>query len=388
MNISISGYSVIPGEYMKKWVFILLMLFIAAAGAVVGYCSTFYSALPAGNIEPKDGDAEAYPDEGSDIFFPEIITKNDFSIAFVGDILFGGAVDNVIKEKGADYLFQDTSKILQSADLAVGNLENPISLSGIPEKDKQFVFRAVPQSVTSLAWAGIDIVSIANNHILDYGKEALEDTFESLELCGIKYAGAGRDVNSASRPVHVEIDGVKVAFVASSHVIPFVSWTAGVNKPGVASAYNPERICSEISKARGAADIVVAYLHWGKERARQPEQYQRNLAKMFINCGADVVVGTHPHVLQGIEFYRGRVIAYSLGNFVFTDSFKNTMILKVTFDKDRKVKSVKVIPCVIRNFKPEPVIDRQKAAAIIDEIRELSYDVDIDEEGIVTPIYK
>lgn len=368
---------------MKKWGFILLILF-AAAGAVWGYRLTYYSPVPPGNIGQKDGNTGENPEDRPEFFLPETVTKGDFTIAFIGDILLGGTVDSVIRQNGPDYLFRDTKRILESADLTVGNLEGPISLSGIPEEDKQFIFRAAPQSAKLLAEAGIDIVSIANNHTLDYGEEALEDTFESLELCGIKYAGAGRDIDSASRPVYMENNRMKVAFIASSHVIPFVSWTAGINKPGVASAYDPARMCSEISKARGAADIVVAYLHWGKEGARQPEQYQRNLAKMFINCGADVVVGAHPHVLQGIEYYRGRVIAYSLGNFVFTNSLKNTMILKVTFDKNRKVKNVKMIPCIIRNFKPEPVTDRQKAAEIIDEVREVSYDVGIDEEGIVT----
>ena len=112
-----------------------------------------------------------------------------------------------------------------------------------------------------------------------------------------------------------------------------VSWTAGENTPGLAVTYDPKRTLEEIASAKKQADIVVVYVHWGEERKEMPLDYQKNMARAYIDEGADIVVGSHPHVLQGLEFYKGKLIAYSLGNFIFTDSRKDTMVLQAEVNK-------------------------------------------------------
>lgn len=338
-------------------------------------------------LDPNDADNnETNLTPNEDDVCTEIEDADRIEIAFVGDILLASSVGDVIKSKGTDYIFGDTVEVLRSANLAIGNLECAVSLRGSPEKNKQYLFRAMPDSVKAIANAGIHAVSLANNHVLDFGLEALEDTFENLKLNGIKYVGAGHDVHDASAPIYIGVKGAKVALVASSHVIPFVSWTAGIDKPGVASAYNPTIICEEISKARKKADIVIAYLHWGIESSNDADPYQRNLAKRLIDSGADIVIGTHPHVVQGLEYYKDGVIAYSLGNFVFTNIKRDTMILKVSFDKNLENRHVEVIPCEIKNFVPYVTQDKKKSEQFFKELSGISYGVTISDEGLVENI--
>lgn len=381
---------------MEKKDAVLIVFFAAIIGMILGYYLAIWLYMPNycvnsnKAIRSADNSIIKYLTECggvADIIDGVIAPEQDdtqnkqISFAFIGDILLGSSVGDVIKAKGEDYIFKDVNAIFKETDFVVGNLECAISDRGSPEQNKEFVFRAAPYTAKIIADAGIDAVSLANNHVLDFGLDALNDTFEHLESNDVKYAGAGCDAESASKPVYAEVKGVKIAFVASSHVIPFVSWTAGVNKPGVASTYNPAVICNEISNADKNADIVIAYLHWGMERYDIAELYQRNLAKKFIDCGADIVVGSHPHVVQGLEFYKHGVIVYSLGNFVFTNTKKDTMIVKVTFDEQQENKRVEVIPCEIINFAPNVMKDEKTVKAFIDSLNNISYNVSIDEKG-------
>lgn len=309
--------------------------------------------------------------------------ENTLTLSFGGDVLLDGSVANVISNKGANYILSDVKPILSGADISMINLECPISTRGTKAKDKQFTFRAKPSSVDVLTSAGIDIVTLANNHILDFGQDAMLDTFDYLDKAGIKYVGAGHNIDEASIAKYFKIDDFNVAIIGSSHVIPVVEWNAGKNKPGVATTYNPTRLLSEISTAKKNADIVVVYVHWGTERSTKPDTYQRNLAKKYIDGGADLVIGAHPHVLQGFEFYNGKLIAYSLGNFVFTNVKNDTMILNVAFNKDKSYTAT-ISPCAIENYRPVLLKDKNKQQQLFDKLQQLSFNAKVDKKGVIS----
>jgi len=302
--------------------------------------------------------------------------KKGISISFVGDILLASRIGININQYGTDYPFEKVKTLLSTSDFAVGNLESAVAVTGTPISGKEYTFRADPKVIAGIKNSGLDIVSLANNHVLDFGRDAFIETLRHIKDSGLNYIGAGEDIDEAYRPVIVEKDGKKAAVFAASRVIPSGSWYAGINTSGVAGAYNTERLVEEIENVRGNVDYVIVYLHWGTEREQEPNKLQKSLARLLIDSGADVVVGTHPHVLQGFEFYKGKVIAYSLGNFIFTNYNNPTVILNVVFD-NKRVESVEVIPCMIKSYVPEPANDGQEKQDIYQLLEDRSINVRI-----------
>ncbi|MHB9025152.1 MAG: CapA family protein [Armatimonadota bacterium] len=274
------------------------------------------------------------------------------TISFVGDMLLASGVGRVAAARGSAHLFAGVRDLLRADDLTIGNLECAVATGGQPA-EKQYVFRAHPSVLPGMVQSGVDAVSLANNHTLDYGRSALLETLEHLRKARLPAAGAGKDLESAYLPVLLSRKGQRIAFFAASRVLPSTSWYAGSQRAGIAQAYNPARLLSGLRTARSRADIVIVYLHWGKERAVTPDLQQRALARQCIDAGADLVIGSHPHVLQGFEYYRGKLIAYSLGNFVFTNARNNTAILQTTF-VNGVLQNAVAIPCEIRQYRPFP----------------------------------
>ena len=235
--------------------------------------------------------------------------------------------------------FEFIEPALDSADLAVVNSEMAISDRGAPF-DKQYVFRAPPSAARRIATAGIDVVSLANNHAMDFGPEALVHTVNLLEDAGVVALGAGADREAAYRHRILEVkDGVRVAFVGVSMIVPR-NFPAGPGSAGIASARPPSRVLDSVRTAGGAADVVIAVVHWGVERTTCPSDAQRAFARDLMDAGADAVIGHHPHVLQPVEFSSGRLVAYSLGNFVWHPRWGitgETGVLQIDFDADEIV---------------------------------------------------
>lgn len=315
----------------------------------------------------------------------EINMNKRVALSFAGDVLLDGHVDTLIDKKGEAFILSDVKPILKSSDISMINLENPVSNGGIKEEDKMFTFRANPKHMASLINGGIDIVSIANNHVMDFGVSGLLDTVKYLDKSRILHVGAGANTTEAYKPVYITKEGINIAFIASSRVIPKVTWNAGVNKPGVSTTYDSRKLKEEIARAKLKADIVVVYVHWGEEIKQLPVQHQRRLAKEYIDSGADIVIGSHPHVLQGFEFYKGKIIAYSMGNFVFTDIKKDTMILNIIIEK-KKISEIKVIPCEIKQYRPMLLKDPKRVKYVLNKLQTLSINCSIDEKGIVSEL--
>lgn len=240
----------------------------------------------------------------------------------VGDIMLGRTIGTLIEEEGPTVPFAFTYETLSTADITLGNLECPISTRG-SAVDKAYAFRAPILAGESLAFAGIDLVSLANNHILDYGTPALEDTLAVLADNHIQPVGAGMDNTGAYAPVVMEINGLKLAFLAFLDVpttdYDYRQWEAGPNKPGVAWAYE-QKVRQVVSTAKKDADVVIVLVHNGYEIIQTVSDAQQAFAHLAIDSGATLVIGSHPHVLQRIETYQNGLIVYSMGNFVF-DNF-------------------------------------------------------------------
>jgi poly-gamma-glutamate synthesis protein (capsule biosynthesis protein) len=305
-------------------------------------------------------------------------------LSFMGDVLLDSHVSTLIDQFGTSHILSDVKQVISSSDISMANFESPISDRGTKENNKQYTFRTKPQNVKVLTDGGINMLSLANNHIFDYGEDAFIDTLKHLKANNIRYAGAGENADGAYSPVYFNKNGVSTAILASSHVIPFVTWHPGTKKSGVSSTYDPVRLLAEIEKAKSNADIVVVYVHWGEEMNPVPVNYQKNLARMYIDKGADVVIGSHPHVLQGIEFYNGRIIAYSLGNFIFTNQTMESMILNIEV-KQKEISKVQVIPSRIENFRPILIKDELESQEFYKKLNNISFGVEIDSTGTVKP---
>jgi len=311
--------------------------------------------------------------------------ENTVRLNFVGDIMMDGHVETLLKEKGYPYPFVHVTEPFRQDDVTVANLETPVAVKGTPETNKEYVYNSPPEAIPAMKAAGVDLVNLANNHSMDQGESGLVDTMKILEENGIAYVGAGSDADRAYAPVLLERNGVKIAFFGFSRVIPEVSWYAGKNKPGVAATYDPTKAVEAIRAVREQADLIVVVAHWGKEKTDYPVDHQKTLARAYIEAGADLVVGGHPHVLQGFESYRGKWIAYSLGNFVFTRSSHpktwETMILQATCTKTGGC-ALKMMPHHAELGQAVPM-NEADGAKLIKRIESISSGVQIDEEGHV-----
>jgi len=240
-----------------------------------------------------------------------VAKATEFRIAAVGDIMLGGSAAPEMQKYGYDYPFELTAPLLKQAQIVFGNLEGPLTADGESTTAKQYLFRSPPDKVApALARAGFNIVSLANNHSLDYGAQGLDDTRAALDKVGIRSIGAGRNLAEARAPVYMQVDDARVAFLAYSLTFPEEFW-ATPDKPGTAFGHE-HFVRADIAAARAQADIVIVSFHWGQEGKTDLRDYQINLAHAAIDAGAAAVLGHHPHILQGVEHYKDGMILYSL----------------------------------------------------------------------------
>lgn len=283
----------------------------------------------------------------------------------VGDLMLGTSVKHRIVAEGADYPFRHAAEVLRAPDITFGNLETPLSSRGRPTPGKSaeslrrgtnYLFRAPPSCATALADSGFDVVSLANNHAMDYQWEALQDSIRELRAAKVVPFGAGRNLEEAYAPVVVTRHGVRVAFIGVTDILPALS-SAAKSSPGVAPAPRGSQgnlLQASIAKARKEADFVAVCVHWGIERKTTPSLRQRSLARVFIDQGADLVIGSHPHVLQPVGRYRNGVIHYSLGNFItYISKSQSTEAIEFQLRKGQRI-GFRRIPFAIRNGQAIP----------------------------------
>lgn len=271
--------------------------------------------------------------------------RESITVAAVGDIFLGRRVEQTIRRRGIGYVFELVKPCLRGHDVVVGNLESPISSIEVVNKNRRLI--AKPTSLDGLRDAGFKAVSIANNHIMDFGFAGLQDTICELEERNIGYTGAGLTQTDAQAPLR-NVGGKSVTLLA-------YYGGSTVSKRGGPNGGQVSKVLRDIRNARSEADIVLAYLHWGRGDAL-PMKHQVEFGRQMIDHGANMVIGSGPHRLQPVEQYGEGVIAYSLGNFVFDHhKWQESMILHVSFT-DGHLDDVSITPVRISaEHRPEPV---------------------------------
>ncbi|NEO18611.1 MULTISPECIES: CapA family protein [unclassified Moorena] len=278
---------------------------------------------------------------GQALSLSQVEEKNYIIANFVGDVMmtrrWENTPDSFIPKYGVNAIFEPTREIFAQGDINFANLETPLSDRGTPHPSKFVKFHTKPEYVSGLTYAGINVVSLANNHTLDFSEEGLQQTIDVLNANNIKHFGSGMNLEAAAKPLLMEIHGIKIAFLGFSGITgkqpPWLY--ADVDRAGsmrLTSHYLEEGI----KTVRDQADVVIVSIHGGKEYSSEPGSW-RELEHLAIDLGADLIVSHHPHVLQGVEMYKGKLIAHSLANFVFDQPWFETlpsMILTCKIDKD------------------------------------------------------
>ncbi len=312
------------------------------------------------------------------------------SLAAVGDVMLGSWVIPVLAEHGADYPFKKTYRYLETADVAIANLEAPFTEDTVAF-EKKFNFKVPPKYARGLLSGGFDVVTLANNHIMDFGEGGLLSTIQTLDRIGIKHCGAGQDLHEAHQPAVIESNGKKIAFFGYSMTFPTEFYA---RKESSGTAYpEPELMQHALEVWENFVDFTVVSFHWSAEKRDTPKDYQTYFAHLAIDSGADLILGHHPHVLQGIELYKNRLIAYSLGNFAFGSYSKNavdSIILKVYLNDDG-LQYAQCIPINVDNreieFQPA-LLNGKRKEAVLSNLSKLSLDLNngrniLDDSGII-----
>lgn len=294
------------------------------------------------------------------------------SIIVGGDIMLGGRSRKPIAEHGADYPFAAVRPLLQRAPIVVANLEGPLARYAKKES-RNYSYRVHPKRAPALLRAGINVVALANNHLLDCGRDGVLETLETLEAAGVRALGAGVTQSAARAPVILQSGAYRIGLLG-------YYWNrrtaATSTRPGSAMDTLPV-LASDIRDLRTRADRVVVTFHWGLPYERQPFEEDRAKARFAVECGADVVIGHHPHVIQPLEVYRGCLIAYSLGNFAFGsgNSHAESLLMAIRFEDSRTV--CRVYPMYVKNRDPRvayqpKILQGASAARILNRLAESS----------------
>ncbi len=316
----------------------------------------------------------------------------DITICFSGDVSLADDAVTIDQWENSDCdlrkcISPELLEFMNAADVMCVNNEFTFSTRGEPMKGKAYTFRANPERVALLQEMGVDLALLANNHVFDYGKEAMLDTFDTLEGAGINYFGAGKNLDEAMEPCYMEIDGITIAFVAASRAEKNkMTPQATETEPGILRCYDTELFIEVIKEADANADIVLACVHWGTEYSTVLEEVQLTTGKLYLDAGADAIIGSHSHCLQGMEFYEGKPIIYSLGNFWFNRKSLDTMLLelRITGERENPQIEVAVLPALQENYCTTILTEQKAKEELYEYLEGISINVEIDENGIVT----
>lgn len=274
---------------------------------------------------------------------------------------------------------------MNGVDVMLVNNEFTYSTRGTALRGKAYTFRADPSRVKLLEVFGTDIVNLANNHVYDYGEDALLDTIATLDEAGIPHIGAGANLEEAKKPYYFVYNGRKIAIVAATQIERTYNYTkeATDTTPGVLKTLEPDKFVEVIREAKKNSDYVIAFVHWGTEGDSNYGRDQTNLAKAFVNAGADAIIGGHTHCLQGFDMIEDVPVIYSLGNFWFSSSTQDTGLAEITIDEKGKL-TLGFIPCIQEKVKTSLVTDEAQKQRILEFMRTHSAKgVTVTSDGIV-----
>jgi poly-gamma-glutamate synthesis protein (capsule biosynthesis protein) len=294
------------------------------------------------------------------------------SFCAVGDVLLDRDVRKVIEKNGINYPFENIATLINENDLAFFNMECPLvkPSDGYPI-NKKYSFRAEPEYITGLKYAGFNIASVANNHTIDYGKSGFLKTIENLNKDSIYTIGGGTNQDEAFAPLLIKKDGETFAIFG---VLEFLLEGTVFNENQPYPAFGQiDKLCKIIRELNSDIDNIIVSVHWGQENALIPTSKQIEYAHKIVDAGADLVLGHHPHVLQSIETYKDKLILYSLGNFIFDNTGKlqkESVIFRCQF-KNKQLIKPELIPIYINNCKPE-IASKQTSSDILEHLNKIS----------------
>ncbi len=313
---------------------------------------------------------------------------NHVVIGFLGDVMIGRLVNHIIKEKGYSYPWGNSLSLLAQVDLRIINLETTLT-THTKKNPKVFNFSALPDRVKTLQHAHIDVVNLANNHILDFQEEGLVQTIATLDCVGIQHVGAGANIQKASKPVIITKNGIKVGIIGYTDNEP--TWkatesTSGVNYIRVGDV---DSIKNQIAALRKRVDIVIITSHWGPNMRQVPSSDFIEFAHAIIDSGADIIHGHSSHVFQGIEIYKNKIIMYDTGDFIddyaVDQQLRNdqSLFFEITVTKNGPISAV-LTPVVIKNMQVNIAEDTEKKE-IIDHMQQLSeqFNTTISDNGTI-----
>lgn len=374
-----------------KYIFVLISILIVFTLGGCGKSLTVTTESSEGKAEINNNNDTNSGDVGE---VEEDLNPYDFVLTFAGDINFDEnwftmKYYNMVGNGISDCISPELIQIMRDADIMCINNEFTYSTNGAPINNKAYTFRAHPSRVDILKELGVDIVTLANNHVYDYGEQSLIDTMATLKQADILYYGAGHNLDEAMTPVYFEIDGKTIAYVAASRAEKNkMTPQATDSSPGILHCYDTELFIQTIKEAKEKSDYVIAYVHWGTEFTYELEDVQLTTGKDFLDAGADIVIGAHPHCLQGIEYYDGKPIIYSLGNFWFNGQTIDTMLLNIHFygDKTEGFIELEVVPALQANNTTKIITEQLEKERIYSLLEDISINAEINELGIITEI--
>lgn len=313
------------------------------------------------------------------------------TMSFTGDVHLDNKLYGYYQAAGLNgFMSQRLVENFQKQDLMI--IDHEYAATDLPESAKDtnqwFNFKAPIAYEKILKELGVDIVTLANNHTMDYGEQSLLDTLEALDNLEIGHVGAGKNLAEAKAAEIREINGKKIAVLGASRFILGYDWYAQENKAGIMTTYEStdrfQMVKDEITrlKTEEGCDVVAVFVHFGKEKTNQFNASQETIAHGYVDAGADLVIGSHAHTLQGIEIYKDAPIYYNLGNFLFANYAVDTMMVNVTIHEDNSI-TTQIVPCTAANYKVTDATG-DKAQKILKYLESLSVNVDIDEDGNVT----
>lgn len=312
-------------------------------------------------------------------------STNQVQLSFIGDVSLADnwyIIPKYQERKKQIYgiLSEETVNILKNSNITIANNEFTISNRGEKMPGKYYTFRASPNNLSIYQEMGVDLVTLANNHVYDFGEKAFQDTLEALKTFQIPYVGAGKNIDEAIQPYYFVVNGYKISFLNATRAEKLILTPEATNDTGgVFRCYDPSLLIQQIKKVRQNSDIVVTLLHWGKEDSTDLEEVQSETAKKYIEAGSDIIIGTHAHILQGIDFYQGKAIIYNLGDFIFNNETKDTAIFQLTVDNEKNFQ-YKIIPCQQKDEYTSLATENDKLR-ILEKLRNLSPNVFFEENG-------
>lgn len=361
-------------------------------GKDYGKASEYFENDTNGDADTEEAEnALEYPeyeeiyDDINKIYSKEAKSRDEAVLTFAGDTCFYDdfSLMGQFRDRGSSiYNCIDASLLeeMNDADIFMINNEFCYSNRGTPIEGKKYAFRSKPENVSILHDMGADIVSLANNHAYDWGPDALSDSIDVLNEAKIPFVGAGKNISEAMKPVYFKINGLTIAYVSATQIERLGNpdtKEATESSPGVLRTLDPAKACKVINEAKENSDFVVMYVHWGSENTDLVEQSQRDLARNYVDAGADLIIGDHSHCLQGIDYVDNVPVFYSLGNYWFNSKTVDTGLAKIIVDNDANIKSVQFLPAKQINCSTKEVSNEEKTR-ILNYLQGISNYAEID----------